>query len=970
MVDGMSQREIIEEVEGERMEAVKKQVPEMVKEETTPKKGKYMSMWWKTYYVYAVSSLIILITVVVVLAVKHFWPFGNGTLLNGDFILQGWPFIMEFKRKLATGDSLLYTWHAGFGTNFYSILSYGMFNPFTLIYMLVPESYILQTSTVLFVINLLAMNGTMLYFLTHRPMHALPQNRIANMLFSLSYTLCMYMVSNINNWTFLIVAAIFPLIILGLERFVANKGWKLYFVTLMLSFLFNYYFTGLFCIFIILYYLTLEFDGFRVFVKKSGKIFLISVLAIAVSAVLMLPTALQMRGQSYTKSVLLDQTWFTTFFDIVKNFLALNRAVDRGTASDSYGEVNLYYGLLMLMLTSLYFLNGKIKLSVRLKKLALVILYVIAFNCNGLNYVFHMMHYPTWFPNRFALFFTLLCIILAYEGWVALEETQFQSLTLVKGVLVGFGWVILSVLCFAFAETVEYQFTYYFSIMIFLFYMVALLVVSLLKGKGKQILVVLGCVELALNFDYAFIYRSSSQMASDYARIKEEEQSILDEYTMDEAYGYSRILEGNDIVMGSNGGLLLSKKTNSVFASSMSNVNVFLNSQGVVSGGNIMQSYTYTPATMSMMNLQYILYDYNVGSRKMPEELYSSETNVYDHYDAIAEQNDVSLYENPTVLSLGYMIEPGAETYYSDLIGEGKQSGYAADSINEWVEALSGVPDVMKAKQLTVQNVEALNCEVIVADGAFYAMQKFEQKDIDAITENAKQFWIKRNTETYSQDDDSVIRLDCVAPEAGEYYVDMGLSFAPVGYLEAGEECHIYYKLDKAILNNNMGYSGYIQNYVFDYDQWQKAYDILSQQQMKVTGYSSTEVEGEIQVQQEGLLFTSIPYDENWKVYVDGKETDVIPLWNSSFIAVRLDAGEHTIRAEYKQKGIVLGGIVSIIAILLSVGLIVYTKKKKDILLENMQTYSPKDTFYSEEYLLERQERQKKKKEQENPDDE
>ena len=113
------------------MEAVKNQVPEMAKEETTPKKGKHISKWWKNYYVYAVSSLIILITVTVVLAVKHFWPFGNGTLLNGDFIMQGWPFIMEFKRKLATGDSLLYTWHAGFGTNFYSILSYGMFNPFT-----------------------------------------------------------------------------------------------------------------------------------------------------------------------------------------------------------------------------------------------------------------------------------------------------------------------------------------------------------------------------------------------------------------------------------------------------------------------------------------------------------------------------------------------------------------------------------------------------------------------------------------------------------------------------------------------------------------------------------------------------------------------------------------------------------------------------------------------------------------------
>lgn len=970
MVDGMSQREIIEEVEGERMEAVKKQVPEMVKEETTPKKGKYMSMWWKTYYVYAVSSLIILITVVVVLAVKHFWPFGNGTLLNGDFIAQGWPFIMEFKEKLASGDSLLYTWNAGFGTNFYSILSYGMFNPFTLIYMLVPEKYILQTSTILFVINLLAMNGTMLYFLSHRPVHALPQKRIVNMLFSLSYTLCMYTVSNINNWTFLIVAAIFPLIILGLEQFVANKGWKLYFITLMLSFLFNYYFTGLFCIFIVLYYLTLEFGSFRIFAKKSGKILLLSVLAIAVSSVLMVPTALQMAGQRYTKSELLDQTWFTTFFDIIKNFFALNRAVDRGSSYDSYGEVNLYYGLLMLMLTSLYFLNGKIKLSVRLKNLVLVALYIIAFNCNGLNYVFHMMHYPTWFPNRFSLFFTLLCIILAYEGWVALEETKFQSLTLIKGVLVGMDWAVLTVLCFAFAETVEYQFTYYFSIMIFLFYMVALLVISLLKGKGKQILVVLGCVELVLNFDYAFIYRSASQSASDYAEVKESEQEVLDMYIGDEMYGYARILEGNDIVTGSNGGLLFDKKTNSIFASSMSNVNAFLRSQGVVSGGNMIQSYTYTPATMSMMNLQYIIYDYNVGGKKMPEELYSAKTNVYDHYEKIAEQQDIVIYENPTVLSLGYMIDPAAEGYYSDLIEAGKQSGYAPDAINAWVEAVSGVSDVIKPVQLTIQDVEALNCEAIVADGVFYAMQKFGQQDIDTITENAEQVWVKKDSGDYSREDDSVIRLDCVAEEAGEYYVDMGLSYASLGYMEAGEECHIYYKLDKTILNNNMGYSSDIQTYAFDYDQWQKAYDILSQQQMEVTNYTSTEVEGTIDVEQDGLLFTSIPYDDNWNVYVDGKEAEIVPLWDSSFIALRLDAGEHTIQAKYKQRGIVWGGVLSVAAILLSAGLIVYTKKKKDIVLEDTETDGWQETFYSEEDLLERQERQKRKKQQENPEEE
>ncbi|MDE7367628.1 MAG: YfhO family protein, partial [Lachnospiraceae bacterium] len=485
---------------------------------------------WKEYYVYVISSLLILLAITIVLAVKKFWPFGDGVLLNGDFILQGWPFILEFKRKLASGESLLYTWNAAFGTNFFSILTYGLVNPSTLIFMLVPEQYILQVSTVLYVINMLLINGSMLYFLTHRPGHHLEKNKIANMLFSLSYTLCFYMISNINNWTFLIVAALFPLIILGLEQFVANQSWKLYFVTLALSFIFNYYFTGLFCVFIILYYLTLEFGSFRTFWRKSLKIMLISILAILISGAALLPTALQMMGQSYTKSTMKPGIFFTTIYDILKNFLAFNCDIGRGSAADSYGEVNLYYGLLLLLLTSFYFLNKKIKRKVRLKKLCVLLLYLLAFNTNVLNYGMHLFHYPTWFPNRFSLFFTFLCIVLAYDAWVSMEETDFKHMTVLRGVLIGVAWVVISVMCFAFAKVVQYEFTYYYSIMIFLFYMVAMLLLPYLKGKEARVLAIIGCIELVLNFDYAFIYRFSGQNISDFGIYAQKEQALVNTY--------------------------------------------------------------------------------------------------------------------------------------------------------------------------------------------------------------------------------------------------------------------------------------------------------------------------------------------------------------------------------------------------------------------------------------------------------
>ena len=914
-----------------------------IDETTTDRKNKRgFASFWNKYYVYIVSSLLVVVAVTVVLAAKKFWPFGNGILLNGDFVLQGWPFVEEFKRKLMTGDSWFYTWNAGYGTNFYSILSYGMFNPSTLIFMLVPDKFVFQTSTVLFVVNLLCMNASMLYFLTHRPGLHLEQNKIANMLFSLSYTLCIYVVSNINNWTFLIVAALFPLIILGLENFVANKGWKLYFITLTLAFFMNYYYTGLFCIFIVLYYLTLEFESFRYFVRKSWKIMLLSIVAILTSGVALVPTFLQMTAQSYTKSELRGGIWFTTIYDQLKSFLALNRAVDRGSAYDSYGEVDLYYGLLMLMLTSFFFLNKKIKLNVRIRKLLVFILYLAAFNTNYLNYTMHLFHYPTWFPNRFALFFTLFCIILAYESWVSMEHEKYKNINIAKVVVIGFGWSGIAVLCFLMAKHVQYEFTYYYSIMIFMFYMVAILLLAVFKGKWARILAVIGCVELMLNFDYAFIYRGSVQVASDVPQTAEKETQLIRNTELAESNGFSRMLAAGDIISGSNGGMLYNAKSATIFASSMNNVQNYLIDFGIIGGGNNSKAYTYTPATMSCMNVEYILLDRRVVDNRVPNELYSTKENLFEQYELVTEEDDAFIYRNPTVLSLGYMIPQEAKEYY-EILTNGEQTIDYSVHINQWMEAVSGISDIMIPVEMNIENIETLNCEAAIVDNSFYITQHLEQKDIDNFNENGTEVFVKNELEEYDTETESVIRLDCTMEEAGDYYIEIGEQFAAVGYMEKGEKVYIYYEGNKDVLNKDLGLNGVIQLYRFDEQQWKKAYHILSQEQMQVTGYSSTEITGSIETENGGIMFTSVPYDNNWVAYVDGVETEIIPLWNDTFVALDLEPGVHEIRLEYHQKGVVTGVVVSLLSIGMFAMLIIMERRKKLQILEESRPSTVKN---------------------------
>ena len=59
------------------------------------------------------------------------------------------------------------------------------------------------------------------------------------------------------------------------------------------------------------------------------------------------------------------------------------------------------------------------------------------------------------------------------------------------------------------------------------------------------------------------------------------------------------------------------------------------------------------------------------------------------------------------------------------------------------------------------------------------------------------------------------------------------------------------------------------------------------------------------------FLFTTIPYDEGWQAYIDGKRVDV-ERTGDGFLALWPDAGEHDIVLRFVPEGFRLGIIISI----------------------------------------------------------
>ena len=91
-------------------------------------------------------------------------------------------------------------------------------------------------------------------------------------------------------------------------------------------------------------------------------------------------------------------------------------------------------------------------------------------------------------------------------------------------------------------------------------------------------------------------------------------------------------------------------------------------------------------------------------------------------------------------------------------------------------------------------------------------------------------------------------------------------------------------------------------------------------------------------------MYTSIPYDEGWKITVDGKSTPAESIKadavaDGALIALRLNPGRHSISFCYATPGFISGVLISLAAALLLAGATVLRKKLK----LSTRTFVPSD---------------------------
>ncbi|MGN1421410.1 MAG: YfhO family protein, partial [Eubacterium sp.] len=165
------------------------------------------------------------------------------------------------------------------------------------------------------------------------------------------------------------------------------------------------------------------------------------------------------------------------------------------------------------------------------------------------------------------------------------------------------------------------------------------------------------------------------------------------------------------------------------------------------------------------------------------------------------------------------------------------------------------------------------------------------------------------------------------ASYSGSYILD-------IGYHEAGEE--ITLSVDGGSMESE---SGYFDVYCYTVNQkvLENGYKYLKANSINVTSYNDTEIRGTINCKENSYIYSSIPYDEGWTVYIDGKKADTFEI-GDAMLGVVASAGNHEITYKYSPRGLNYGAAISSATVIALAGYFIYSnkisksakKKKKD----------------------------------------
>ncbi len=830
------------------------------------------------------------------------FPFGKEQIAVIDLYHQYLPLISELQYKLHHGGSLFYTWNGLGGCNFWNIIAYQAGTPLNLLLILFPGKYIMEGITFLLLVKIGLAGAFMYAFLkseapandmTCRPAIRVPAD-VATLAFSTLYALSAYVLAYYWNVMWMDAVALLPLCVLGLRRLTDGGKGVLFAVTLSLMVVTNYYIAIMVCIFILIYYLTYYFEKPRIghikgFVLTTGRIAFYSLIGLAMSAFMLLPTYFSMKSASAMGSTFPETKFF--YKDAIE---VVNQLLPNAKLSYLEGLPNLYCGMAVLIMLVFYFGCSRINIREKVANTLLLVFLFFSMNVNFLDYIWHGMHFPNMLPFRYSFMVSFLLVFMAYKALRRIDDFDVKYFAIIfsAGILY---YLIAQKLMKDIVDDAN-MFFYMGVLWLALF---SGLFVGYRRGffdfrmmKYALLFLVICEMSFAAFYDTDKVGKTSKEVYN-------ENVASMEELLQDVKGEFARVEMDDALTI--NEPARLHYKGLTQFSSSMrTSTSGFMQAMGLEAEerGNRAVYIPTDPVTNALFNIKYII-------------------SKYDNYEdpdfmKVNSNGHSGLYESRYPLCVGFM------TSYS-LNSFGAESDNPFENLNEYV-------------RLATDNV----CGDVLLDEGEFAIRG---KNMDVSREAYGYYYLggaKSEAESDAELSITVDRtqkyyvfIDCNEAESIVYQksdsakweeIDENYSgIVSVGVVKEGEDI----KIDVTLEEDKAGYlTAYI--YYLDQAQWDSAYSILSENTLQVTEFGDTYLKGTINAEDGGLLATSIAYDEGWKIYVDGHERGTDNLIANAMISIPLGEGTHEIEMKFMPQGLIAGLVLTILAILLLIATAIF----------------------------------------------
>ncbi|MBL1226155.1 YfhO family protein, partial [Enterococcus sp. BWR-S5] len=721
---------------------------------------------------------------------------------------------------------------------------------------------------------------------------------------SISYALMSFALAFSEMIMWLDAFVYLPLVILGIHRVLEQRKPLVLFVSYFLLFVTNFYMAFIVGFFSFLYFLTRLVIDSGDWKRKAGDYLGTSLLAGGASMPVILPTILDLRNNGEALSAITSlKTEDTGVLDLfVKNFVGVYDTTQFGSTPF------VFIGLWSLILCVYYYTVKEIPLKEKLAYSALGAFVIFSFYFEPLNLFWQGLHAPNMFLFRYSFVLSFLVILLAGYGWEHLSKASFGRMSnLVLGLVFLFVGVRVYV---SFGDTYRYITVFSFIMtLVFLFlYLLFLRVFLKKKTLGKLWVVLFLCLisaEAGVNTYVIFqgikkewVYPARNRYLYHYddisglvAQTKEDNESFYRMETM-------HMLTKNDSLnYGYSGVGMFSSIRN---RNSLS----YLHELGYRSWGTNLQN-DYRNNTILMDMISGIKYN-----------LSQEEINKYG-FKKIDESGDYALYENQYAMPLGVMTD---RDLYVDGAGKNQTSLFnlLANQKKNYYTFID--PELVDTEHVTIEDADQM---------VTYVKTDKKEKEPMRLTWKAT---IPKNKQAYfslyplNYDDlkgaEVILTVNGVKQQTR---INMTGQYYNLGYYE--EETEVEYTIELSDTVRAQFLTPDIA--LLDLTEFTESAEAILDKGVDFE-VSGRKAKATVTVTKEDpILFTTIPYDRGWKVYVDGKKAEITP-FRDAFLSVQLEEGTHEIEFVFLPQGLLLGSGISGISLLVFGGYLFVLKRRKN----------------------------------------